>query len=186
MAQSQSKSTIYCRLTFALALTLTLAGFVPLTAQAMPIKTQMMKPRAYFQEADNNLLQALDLKAKTLRFTNKDAELCGTNLVRQAQTLTYSCSLKIPSRAKVSKLQNLVTARTVDVQFGGTNRVVEVSVSSDAKQVTFTTAFDATGIDFEVSKFNDDFFKVYDKVAQLVIAEAQKRQSVRIEVLESL
>lgn len=152
---------------------------------AMPIKTQMIKSRAYFQPASGNLLEALDLKAKTLKFTKKDAEECGSKLMREAQTLRYSCTLDIPSSARITKLQNLVTGRQTEVVFGGTKRKVDVAVAADARSITFTTSFDATGIDFEISKFNDDFFRVYDKVAQLIIAEAQSRQPVRIEVLES-
>jgi hypothetical protein len=159
--------------------------FLPLTAAAMPIKSQMLKPRAYFVEAENNLLEPLDLKAKTLKFGKADFDLCGANLVRQAQTLIYSCTLPIPGKAKVSRLQNLVTAAKTTVNFGGTKREVTTTISPDAKAVTFTTSFDRTAIDFEISKFNDDFFAIYAKVAQLVISDALAKQPVRIEVLES-
>lgn len=158
---------------------------IPFTASAMPIKSQMLKPRAYFVEADNNLLEPLDLKTKTLTFRKAEFEQCGANLVRKAQTLVYSCTLPIPSKARVSRLQNLVTAKKTTVSFGGTKRDVITEVSSDAKSVTFTTAFDHTAIDFEVSKFNDDFFAIYAKVAQLVISDALAKQPVRLEVLES-
>lgn len=154
-------------------------------AQAMPIKTQMLKPRAYYQEAENNLLEALDLKAKTLTFSKKEFDQCGANLVRRARTLTFSCTLPIPTKSRISKLQNLVTARSREINFGGTKRAVLTHVSEDARQVTFTTAFDATGIDFEISKFNDDFYAVYANVAKLIISDAMKSQPVRIEVLES-
>ena len=155
------------------------------TAQAMPIKTRMLKPGAYFQESDSHLFEALDLKSKTLTFGKNEFEACGTSLVRKAQTLTYSCTLPIASRAAISKLQNLVTAAKTTLTFGGTQREVLTSVSSDAKNLTLTTAFDATAIDFDISKFNDDLFGVYAKVAQLVISEALSKQPVRIEVLES-
>lgn len=158
---------------------------VAINASAMPIKTQMMKPRAYFQEAEGGLLEPLDLKSKTLSFKKADFDQCGLNLLRQSSTMNYSCTLTIPTGARISKLQNVVTPRQVVIEFGSSKRTVYVSVSEDARQVTFMTGFDATGIDFEVSKFNDDFFKVYDKVAQLVIAEAFTKQPVRIEVLES-
>ena len=155
------------------------------SALAMPIKTQMLKPRAYYQEADNNLLEALDLKAKTLNFGKAEFDLCGASLVRRAQTLTFSCTLPIASNARISKLQNLVTGRSHEVVFGGTKRAVLTHVTADARNVTFTTAFDATGIDFEISKFNDDFFAVYAKVAQLIISDAIRKQPVRVEVLEN-
>lgn len=167
------------------AMFLFILGALAIGAQAMPIKTQMLKPRAFFQEADNNLLEALDLKAKTLYFGKSEFEACGTNLVRRAQTLAFSCTLPIPSKSKISKLQNLVTAKSKEVAFGGTKRTVLINVSEDAKNITFSTAFDATGIDFDISKFNDDFYGVYAKVAQLIISDALKNQPVRIEVLES-
>jgi hypothetical protein len=155
------------------------------SAFAIPTKVQMLKPRAFYQEADNNLLEALDLKAKIMVFGKSEFDKCGSSLVRRAQTLTFSCTLAIPSKARISKLQNLVTARSQEVVFGGTKRAVLIHVTDDARNITFTTAFDATGIDFEISKFNDDFFAVYAKVAQLIISDALKKQPVRIEVLES-
>lgn len=152
---------------------------------AMPIKSQMIKPRAFFQEANNNLLEALDLKAKTLYFGKAEFDQCGAALVRRAQTLAFSCTLPIPTTARISKLQNIVTSKSQEVSFGSTKRTVLINVSEDAKTLTLSTAFDATGIDFEVSKFNDDFFAVYAKVAQTIIADALKRQPIRLEVLES-
>ncbi len=162
-----------------------LAAILGLEAQAMPMKIQMLKPRAFYQEAENNLLEALDLKAKVMSFGKAEFDLCGASLVRRAQTLTFSCTLAIPTKARISKLQNLVTARSQEVVFGGTKRAVLIHVSEDARNITFTTAFDATGIDFEISRFNDDFFAVYAKVAQLIISDALKKQPIRIEVLES-
>jgi len=85
----------------------------------------------------------------------------------------------------VSKLRNLVTPKSTEVVFGGTRREVNVTVSESARTVTFSTLFDKTGIDFEVSRFNDDLIPIYDKVAHLVISEALTRQPVRIEVLEN-
>jgi hypothetical protein len=151
---------------------------------AMPIKSEMLKPRAYFQEADNNLLEALDLKAKTLTFTKADFEQCGQSLVRQAQTLNFSCTLPIPTKARLSRLQRLVGASVREVAFGGTRRDVKIQVAEDARSITISTAFDIAGIDFEIHKFNDDFFPVYAKVAHLVISEALA-QPVRLEVLEN-
>jgi hypothetical protein len=154
-------------------------------ALAMPIKTEMIKPRAFFVEAENNLLEPLDLKAKTLSFSKAEFDKCGAGLVRKAQTLTYSCTLEIPSTAKISRLQNLVTPAKLDILFGSTKRQVQVLVAPDARHLTVSTTFDKTGIDFEVSKFNDDFFSIYAKVAQLVLSEALNKQNIRLEVLES-
>jgi hypothetical protein len=162
-----------------------LALLFPLVTMAMPIKSQMLKPRAYFVEADNNLLEPLDLKSKTLTFGKPEFDQCGLNLARQSQTFSYSCVFKIPSTAKVSRLQNLVTPAKIEVVFGGSKRVVQVTIAPDAHTLTATTEFDHTGIDFEVIKFNDDILKINAKVAQLVLSEALGKQAVRFEVLES-
>jgi hypothetical protein len=145
----------------------------------------MIKPRAYFQEAENNLLEALDLKAKTLIFKKADFDQCGSALVRKAQTLNYSCTLPIPSTARLSRLKTLLSATKIPTTFGGSKREVAVQVSQDARNVTLSTAFDQTGIDFEVFKFNDDFFAVYAKAALLTFSEALGKNPVRLEVLES-
>lgn len=160
-------------------------SLIATAAMAMPIKTQLLKPRAYFQETEGNLLEPLDLKSKTLSFKKADFDQCGLSLMRQSSTMNYSCTLTIPGKSRISRLQNIVTPKQVEIEFGNSKRKVFVDVSADARTLTFMTGFDATGIDFEVSKFNDDFFKVYDKVAQLVISEAFAKQPVRIEVLES-
>ena len=68
----------------------------------------------------------------------------------------------------------------------GTSVISRVAVAEDARTVTFTTAFDATGVDFEISKFNDDFLPVFSKVAQSVISDAMARKPVILEVLKSL
>lgn len=154
------------------------------SAQAMPAKSDLLKPRAYFQEVENNLLEALDLKLKTLRFTKAEFDLCGQKLVRQSQSLNYSCTLPISSTARVSKLQKVYDGSSREVAFGGSKRVVQLAISRDARTLTLSTSFDLSGIDLELSKFNDDFFPVYAKVAQLVISEALA-QPIRFEVLES-
>lgn len=140
-------------------------------ASAMPIKSSTIKN---------------DLKMKTISLTKGDFDTCGAALVRRAQTMNYSCTLPIPVQARVSQLQNMTTPRIFNTSFGGLNREVHVEVSADAKQLTLSTSFDATGIDFEISKFNDDFFAVYAQAAQLIISEALKKRQIKIEVLESL
>lgn len=165
--------------------TLALVSVTGFSAASMPMKVEMIKPRAYFQEANNNLLEALDLKAKTLYFGKAEFEACGAALVRRSKSLAYSCTIKIPTVSKISKLQNQKSPKSKEITFGATKRTVMIEVSEDARQLTMSTAFDATGLDFDLSKFNDDIFAVNAKVAQLIIADAMKSQPVRIEVLES-
>lgn len=123
---------------------------------------------------------------KTISLTKGDFDSCGAVLVRKAQTLNYSCALPIPIQGKISQLQNMTTPRMFNSSFGGTNREVHVEVSPDAKTLILSTSFDSVGVDFEISKFNDDFFAVYAQVAQMIIAEALRKQQIKIEVLESL
>ncbi len=151
-----------------------------LAAEAMPTKTQLLRPR-FATEQD----VSVDLKSKTLLLGQAEFEACGQNLVRKANSLTFVCTLPIPNNTRVSKLKSLLSAKTKEVEFGGTKRTVLTEVSEDARKITFSTAFDHTGIDFELSKFNDDFFAVYAKVAQIIISDALKNSPVRIEVLES-
>lgn len=150
-----------------LAVALSLANH----ASAMPIRSSTIKN---------------DLKVKSLTLTKTDLDACGAALVRKAQTLAYSCSLPIPMNGKRTQLQSLNSPRTLTTLFGGTRREVQIEVSADAKTLTLSTSFDATGVDFEISKFNDDFFAVYAQVAQLIISDAVRKQAIKIEVLESL
>lgn len=158
---------------------------IPAIAMALPLRSQLLKSRAYFQEAGKGLLEALDLKVKTLSFGESESELCGQSMVRQSNTLNFACTISIPVNARISKLQNVNSETTREVMFGDSRRLVKILVSEDARNLTLTTSFDKDGIDFDLQKFNDDFFPVYSKVAQLVIAEALK-QPLQIEVLESV
>lgn len=148
----------------ALALTVT-------NAKAMPIKSSTIKN---------------DLKMKTVSLTKADFDACGLALVRNANTLNFSCTLPIPVRSRISQLQNMTSPRIFNSSFGGTNREVHVEIAPDAKSLTLSTGFDSTGVDFEISKFNDDFFAVYAQSAKLIISEALKKQQIKFEVLESL
>lgn len=161
------------------------AILIPTLASALPVRSQMLKPRAYFHEAGNGLLEALDLKAKTLIFGEPEFELCGQTMVRQSSTLNFTCTISLPVTARLSKLQNINGETVRQVMFGGSRRLVKLSLSQDARTLKLSTSFDSSGIDFDLQKFNDDFFPVYAKVAQLVIAEALK-ESLKIEVLESV
>lgn len=165
-----------------LALGLAIFG---VSAGAMPVASQMIRPRAYLQEADGNLLEALDLKSKTIRLTKKDFDRCGQGLKRQGKTLAYSCSLEIPSKAVISRFQQLLTPQNYEISFGASKRRVYLSIAPDARSITVSTSFDATGVDFEMLKFNDDLFQILDKSALLIITDALLKKRIRFEVLES-
>lgn len=155
------------------------------SAGAVPAQTQMLQPSAKFIEVENGLMEPLDLKSRVLIFGKDDLARCGLKLQREALTMNYSCTLPLDVTARVSRLQKVVTAKTIESEFGGSKRKVFVNVADDARTITYSTGFDATGIDFQIHKFNDDLFSVFNKVAQLVIADAMIKQPVRMEVLES-
>lgn len=151
--------------------------------KSLPVASKMLTPRAFFVEGENGLYESLDLKAKTLS-TRLVISECGETLERKAKTLSYSCTIQIPGKAKISRLKNMMTTDNYEVTLSGLKKEVTISVGADARTITYSTKFDSTGIDFDVMKFNDDFFASNAKLAHIVLAEAMK-QPVRIEVLES-
>lgn len=149
-----------------------------------------IKNLLFFRLAVLTLVAPSAAAAPQFRFAmvlgHSEIEQCARNLVRKAQTLTYTCELDIPLKSrKNTRLQSLLSPKTLTSGFGGVRREVLVEVSPDAKVLSLTTSFDATGIDLEVSKFNDDFYAVYNQAAHSVISEAIKKQPVKIEVLET-
>jgi hypothetical protein len=110
---------------------------------------------------------------------------CAANMVRKAQTLTYTCELEIPQKSKNTKLQGLRSPKILLTNFGGSRREVQVEVSSDARVLSLSTSFDATGLDLELSKFNDDFYAIYGQAAHTIISDALRKQPIQLEVLES-
>lgn len=162
-----------------------IVAFISGQATAMPIKSETLKKQVSVVDADNRPVQTLDLKAKTLKLGRQDLDVCGESMVRKAQTLTFSCTIPIPLTAKFSRFQNLNSAKSVSSVFAGAKRDVQIDVANDGRTLNLTTSFDATGIDFEISKFNDDFFAVYAQAAHSVISDALKNQLIRMEVVES-
>jgi hypothetical protein len=88
-------------------------------------------------------------------------------------------------RSSLGKLREHESDREISVNFGGVPKKVQVRVSADGRYVTFSTRFDQTGLDFETAEFNEEFFQIYAKTAQLVIGEAMTHQPLRIKVLEN-
>ncbi|MGE4132710.1 MAG: hypothetical protein AB7F86_13790 [Bdellovibrionales bacterium] len=167
--------------------TIFVAGLVILTGSvglAMPVKSTTLKTEVSLVDADNRPLQALDLKKKSFVIDEKSIEECGLHMVRLAQTLNYTCSVEIPLKSKVSRLKALKSAKTLDTTFAGVKRQVTVGVTDDARMLTLTTNFDVTGLDLELSKFNDDFYAVFAQVAHLIISDAARSRRVEMEVLE--
>lgn len=161
--------------------------FMAVPANAVKINYKTLKRRAYFtpEAGSSGLYAPMDLRRKRFTFTPTDNEICGRVLVRDKDNLAYSCTLELPTRASMTKLREHMSDREITVKFGGLDKRVQVRVSPDARFVTFSTGFDATGLDFETAEFNDEFFSVYAKAAQLVIGEAMNKQRLRVKVLEN-
>jgi len=138
-------------------------------AAAAPIKTETIK-------------RQLNL---TMVLGKSEMDQCAANMVRKALTLSYTCELDIPQKYKNTKLQALLSPRVLEASFGGARREVLVEVSPDARVLSLTTTFDATGLDLELSKFNDDFYAVYGQAAHAIISDALRKQRIQLEVLES-
>jgi hypothetical protein len=168
---------------FVTLLLISVFGPLPI-AQAMKVKTLRVKKKAAFEQQANGLFTPLDLKEKQLTFTAADLGQCGHVLQRKLGTLSYSCKLEVPGNSKGRKLKEILSPTKILVRFGRNEKLVSVKVSKDAKYILFRTEFDATGLDLEMSRFNDDFHGIYAKSAHLVISEAMSQHPLRIRVVE--
>ena len=160
--------------------------FAVTPAHGVKLRYKTLKRRAYFSpEKGSGLYSPMDLRRKRYTFTPTDHEICGRVLVRDQGSLSYSCTLELPTRSSNSKLREHQSDRELTINFGGMAKKVRVRVSRDARYVTFSTGFDVTGLDFDTASFNDEFFPVYAKAAQLIIGEAMNSQKLQIKVLEN-
>ncbi|MBK7842121.1 MAG: hypothetical protein IPJ71_00280 [Bdellovibrionales bacterium] len=165
---------------------LSFALLVPLMSYAVKVKTTNLKKKAFFSAQEGeNLYTPLDLKLKRFRFTPTDYKICGKVLVREEDSLSYSCTLELPYRSTNVQLREQLSPQSVNVKSGNSRKNVQIDVSEDGRFVTFTTDFDSQGLDFELAEFNEDFFKVYEKSALSLISEAMKRTPLRLQVLEN-
>lgn len=151
--------------------------------KAAEVKLIKVKPRATFVEKTNGVFEPLDLKRKIVKFTPKDFARCDQNLQRVVGTLKFSCRVRLPNKARKTKLHKQISSGRVDTRFGRAKIKVDIRVSDDARYTVFTAKFDDTGVDYEVSRFNDEFFGVYSKAASDIFKEAMERRLV-LSVLE--
>lgn len=165
---------------------LALLSGLSFVASAAVRQDQILKPKAFFTEqGSSGLYEALDLKKTSLTFNSRDVDSCGQTMTREKDTLNFSCTLMLPFNAPITRLRNQITPESLRVSFGRTQKDVRLRVSSDAKTITLSVAFDDTGVDFEQSEFNEEFPSIYSKVAQQVIGEALMKQKLELEVLET-
>jgi hypothetical protein len=125
-----------------------------------------------------------------IQLTAKHFEQCATRMQRAAQTLIFFCEVDLPKvqsvdRSQTSHVLRFKQAVEKEVVFGGTRRQVIAQVSENGRSVNISTAFDATGVDFEMMAFNDDFFHIWAKLAQNLIVQALQGERLAVELAKS-
>lgn len=162
-----------------------LLTFVSLPVFAMQSRVMSVQNRAYVTPSSEGLHQILDLKKRQVIFQSADFDQCGKVMLRTKNTLQFECKLTLPTSSTYNRLRAQISALTLGVRLGGTEKAVAVQINPAANEVTFSTKFDAAGIDFELASFNDEMLRVYSKVAQLVFAQAMQQNPLVYEVYEN-
>jgi len=144
-----------------------------------------VQSKAFTSPTVDGLNQVLDLKKRHVIFQAQDFDKCGQTMLRTKNTLQFECKMTLPTNSVYNKLRTQISATTLNVRFGGSEKAIAVSMSPSANEVTFSTKFDSSGIDFEMVNFNDEILRVYSKVAQLVFAQAMQQNPLVYEVYET-
>jgi hypothetical protein len=161
------------------------ALFLPVTGHSFTLREAVLKSRAFMVHSAGGIYEALDLKSKTVTFDSKDFESCGQSMKRNPNSLSFSCTISLNNRREQSILRVQMSQPVVQVPFGGIKKFVRIDVSRDARTVTFSTRLDDTGVDHQVAQFNEEFYKIQSKIAQLIFSEAMTTQNLELRVLES-
>ncbi len=159
--------------------------FVSASSFAMQSRVLSVQQKAYMTPSSEGLHQILDLKKRQVIFQSTDFDQCGKVMLRTKNTLQFECKLKLPTSSTYNRLRTQISALTLSVRLGGTEKAVAVQMNPAANEVTFSTKFDAAGIDFEMASFNDEMLRVYSKVAQLVFAQAMQQNPLVYEAYEN-
>lgn len=160
-------------------------AFISLPTFAMQSRVLSVQQKAYMTPSSEGLHQILDLKKRQVIFQSADFDQCGKVMLRTKNTLQFECKLKLPTSSTYNRLRTQISALTLSVRLGGTEKAVAVQINPAANEVTFSTKFDAAGIDFEMASFNDEMLRVYSKVAQLVFAQAMQQNPLVYEAFEN-
>lgn len=163
----------------------TLLAVTSFSTFAMQSRVMSVQSKAYVTPSSEGLQQILDLKKRQVVFQASDFDQCGKVMVRTKNTLQFECKLKLPTSSTYNRLRTQISALTLSVRLGGTEKAVAVQMNPAANEVAFSTKFDSAGIDFELASFNDEMLRVYSKVAQLVFAQAMQQNPLVYEVYES-
>lgn len=151
---------------------------------AAQIKTLKREKRARFVETSQGIFQPMDRSEIKVKFSPVDFSRCGRDMKRTLKSLKYSCKVELPRTSTKDTLEGMISPTKARIKFGRTEKLVEIRVSSDVRFVTYSISFDDTGLDYELGRFNDEFFGVYAKVAALVIQEAMNKHPLRLKVIE--
>jgi len=161
-----------------------IVAFLAQNANAAQMKLMKSQEKAFFAEDANGFFKGLTLKTKVYIFNSRDSLKCGSSLKRGLQTLNYFCKIDLPDAANITKLHKMETHNVVKVTHGRLKKKVYIKVSENGKYVKFSTEFDETGIDWDVSKFNDEFYAVYAKSAQNILAKAMMKKGLKIQTID--
>lgn len=164
---------------------ITIAALLPTIASAMQSRVLSVQSKAFTSPTTDGLNQVLDLKKRQVVFQTQDFDKCGQAMLRTKNTLQFECKMTLPTNSVYNKLRTQISATTLSVRFGGSEKAVAVSMNAAASEVMFSTKFDSSGIDFEMVNFNDEILKVYSKVAQMVFAQAMQQNPLVYEVYET-
>lgn len=164
---------------------LALMVLTPSLSLGFSLKESTIKSKAYMIPTPGGIYEALDLRGKKFTFNEKDFEDCGNQIQRKPKSLSFTCTVTLNPRNEPSILKLQLSQPLVRVPFGGVQKNVTIDVSKDGRFVTFSTRLDDTGVDHSVVQFNDEFFAIQSKVAQLIFKEAMTLQTLDIRVLET-
>jgi len=159
-------------------------SLIPLAAQSAQMKLLKSQEKAFFTEDENGFFKGLSLKTKVYILNSRDALRCGSTLKRGLKTLSYFCQIDLPDADKVTKVHKHESHNVVRVKHGRLKKKVNVRFTDGGKAIRFSTEFDDTGIDWDISKFNDEFYAVYAKSAQSILAKAMLKNGIKVQTID--
>ncbi len=157
---------------------------IPMSSYSAQMKLLKSQEKAFFTEDANGFFKGLSLKTKVYILTSRDALKCGTTLKRGLKTLSYFCQIDLPDAKNITKIHKHISHNIVNVKHGRLKKKVNVRFADDGKAIKFSTEFDDTGIDWDISKFNDEFYAVYAKSAQSILAKAMLKNGIKVQTID--
>ncbi len=168
-----------------LLILLSLSLLSPSLGWSAQMRTLKKQKKAYFAEDTNGFFKGLSLITKQYRFTSRDTLKCGANLNRHKEFLDYFCTIDLPHSDHVNRLHKQLSENVVTIGHGRLKKKVRIQVNENGKSVQFSMSFDKTSFDWELIKFNDEFFAVYAKAAHTTISKAMRQTLVKVQTIEN-